>query len=205
MSAIIQQRNEARENQAEMLMTMERKLNFDGFAWFRYNNKKDRTVAKLSVAQYWDLLTFLDDDYLTDYEILKMKELYRWQLHELSGQFLAHGLAGWCLAYLLMGPIVKSSVHGYFLRVPPTMVFASFVGVQAQSWERPSKTFNDLVAQPAPHGSYLRKTIKYHFPVWWNTVSADLHLAGHNLPEMNEYDRSTVVQNNHLAFDKTIM
>ena len=60
-----------------MIMTMERKLNYDGFAWFRFKNKKDKLV-KISTAQYWDMLVFIDDDYLTDYEVLKMKALYRW-------------------------------------------------------------------------------------------------------------------------------
>jgi hypothetical protein len=61
-----------------MIMTMEKKLNYNGFAWFRYANKKDSNKCKISVAQYWDFLTYIDDDYLTDYEVLKMKELYRW-------------------------------------------------------------------------------------------------------------------------------
>jgi hypothetical protein len=104
-----------------------------------------------------------------------------------------------------MGPIVRSSTQGWFLRLPPALVFATFLGVQASAWERDCKTFNELMAQPAPHGSYLRKTVKSHFPVWWNHVSADLHKSGHNLPEMNEYDKSIHVQNTHLEFDKTIM
>ncbi len=117
-----------------MIMTMEKKLNFDGFAWFRYSNKKDRTVAKISTNQYWDMLVYIDDDYLTDYEILKFKELYRSQLQELSGQFIAHLSFGWFLTLPLMGPIVKGSVHGWFLRMPPAMVFSAFIGVQAQTW-----------------------------------------------------------------------
>ena len=104
-----------------------------------------------------------------------------------------------------MGPIVRSSVHGWYLRLPPATVFATFLAVQANAWQRPNRIFTDLMAQPAPHGSYLRRTLKENFPVWWNTISADLHSAGHNLPEMNEYDKSTLIQETHLGFDKTIM
>jgi hypothetical protein len=150
------------------------------------------------------LLTYIDDDYLTDYEVLKMKELYAWQLQELSGQFIVHTAVGWGLTFPLMGPIVKSATHGWYLRLPVALTFATFLGVQASAWERPSKAFHDLVAQPAPHGSYLRRSIKEHFPVWWNSVSANLHQNGYSLPEMNEYDKSTKIQNNHISFNNKL-
>ena len=57
-----------------MIMNMEKKLGS------RAINKKNAVTSKISVAQYWDFLTYIDDDYLTDFEILKMKELYYWQL-----------------------------------------------------------------------------------------------------------------------------
>tara|TARA_B110000305_G_C18963968_1_gene414026 strand:+ start:78 stop:317 length:240 start_codon:yes stop_codon:yes gene_type:complete len=79
MSSILAQQNEARENQAHMIVTMEKKLNPKSSALYRWmNGGKDRSISKISVAQYWDWLTYIDDDYLTDYEILRMKELYYW-------------------------------------------------------------------------------------------------------------------------------
>ena len=66
-------------------MTMEKKLNNQSPQWFKYLNRQDKSYSKISIAQYWDWLTYLDDDYLTDYEIVRMKELYYWQLQELSG------------------------------------------------------------------------------------------------------------------------
>ena len=61
-----------------MIMVMERKLNADSYGWFKYLKKKDKALCKISTAEYWDLLMYIDDDYLTDYEVLKFKELYRW-------------------------------------------------------------------------------------------------------------------------------
>ena len=104
-----------------------------------------------------------------------------------------------------MGPIVKNMAHGMMLRLPVALTFASFLGVQASAWERPNKCFHDIVSQPAPHGSYMRKTLKEHFPVWWNEVSKDLHQAGYSLPEMNEYDKSTVIQKSHTVFDNMVL
>jgi hypothetical protein len=104
-----------------------------------------------------------------------------------------------------MGPVVRNSTHGWMLRLPAALSIATFLGVQASAWERPNKTFHEIMAQPAPHGSYLRRSLKEHFPIWWNNVSSDLHTNGHSLPEMNEYDKSIAIQNTHTRFDTTIM
>ena len=86
MSSLLANIQQHREKQSLMIMTMEQKLNPQSWALAKYfNNRKDVKTSKISTAQYWDWLTYIDDDYLTDYEVLKMKELYHWQLQELSG------------------------------------------------------------------------------------------------------------------------
>ena len=69
-------------------------------------------------------------------------------------------LAGWGLTFPLMGPVVRSAHHGFMLRFPIAMTIATFLAVQASNWQRPCKTFHEIMAQPAPHGTYLRRTIK---------------------------------------------
>ena len=86
-------------------------------------------MSKLSTSQYWDLLTYIDDDYLTDYEIVKMKELYRQQLAELSGQFVLNCMLGYGAAFLLMGPRLKSPAHIWAFRLPAALTFTSFFAV----------------------------------------------------------------------------
>lgn len=134
-----------------------------------------------------------------------MKELQFCQLQELSGQFCANLLAGWLFTFPLMGPIVRSSTHGWLLRLPVTLSIALFLGVQSANWQRPSKIFNELVSQPAPHGTYLRRSLKEHFPVWWHSVSAQMHNNGLSLPEMNEYDKSTEMPKSHTNFDSKML
>jgi len=97
---------------------------------------------------------------LTEWEVLKMKELYYWQLQELSGQFAAHMVFGWLLTYPLCGPILRATAHGWVYKLPIMMTTATFLGVQAANWKRPCKSFHEAVAQPAPHGSYLRRSLK---------------------------------------------
>jgi len=55
---------------------MEKKLNPIPF-WRRF--KRDN-FCTLSSNSYWDWLQYVDDDYLTEWEILKMKELYFWEM-----------------------------------------------------------------------------------------------------------------------------
>ena len=106
---------------------------------------------------------------------------------------------------MVLGPMVRGVGINYALRLPVALTIGTFMGVQAQTWERRSQTFHEIVSQPAPHGTYLRNTIKEHFPVWWSSVSADLHTAGYSLPEMNEYDKSTDIQRSHTQFDTRVM
>lgn len=106
---------------------------------------------------------------------------------------------------MVLGPIVRGVGINYALRLPVALTIGTFMGVQAQTWERKSQTFHEIVSQPAPHGTYLRNTIKEHFPVWWASVSADLHNAGYSLPEMNEYDKSTTIQRSHTQFDNRVL
>lgn len=89
------------------------------------------------------------------------------------------------------------------LRFPIAMTVATFLGVQAANWQRPSRVFHEVMAQPAPHGSYLRRSLKEHFPVWWHDVSNQLNDNGYSLPEMHQYDKATEIPKTHTRFDAT--
>ena len=102
----------------------------------------------------------VQDDYLSEWEIVKMKELYYSQLQELSGQAVSHLIFGWLLTYPLMGPVVRTISHGWILKFPVAISIATFLSVQAANWKRPNKAFHELMVQPSPHGSYLRRSIK---------------------------------------------
>ena len=85
MTSFFKSHSAHRDSQSMMILTMEEKLNVHKFGWFRYKNRKDLSTCKLTTNEYWDWLNFIDDEYLADFDILKMKELYRQQLQELSG------------------------------------------------------------------------------------------------------------------------
>ena len=100
-----------------------------------------------------------------------------------------------------MGPILRAQAQNFILRLPATLTFATFISVQGANWQRPSQPFTEIVSQPAPHGSYLRRSLREHFPVWWQQTSADLHAKGINVPEMHEYDRQTKMPTSYSNFD----
>ena len=119
----------------------------------------------------------------------------------MSGQFIAHTAFAWFSCGFICGPLIKGPGQMWMIRLPFVLTVGTFLGVQAASWERPATQFHELVTQPAPHGSYLRRVLKEHFPVWWAQVSSDLYSNGYSLPEMNEYDKATKIQKSHTQFD----
>ena len=118
-----------------------------------------------------------------------MKTLYKNQVGRLTGQWIFNYALGYALTFPLMGPIIRSYGHGFILRFPVALTFALFMHQQSQYRQSENKIFHEIMAQPAPHGSYLRRSIKEHFPVWWASTSTTLAKNGYNLPEMNEYDK----------------
>ena len=118
-----------------------------------------------------------------------MKELYCSQLQALLSQGLIATAFGWGLTYPLMGPILRAQAQNFILRLPAALSFALFLSVQGANWQRPNKAFHEIMTQPAPHGSYLRRTLKEHFPVWWYQASEQLNENGYSLPEMYSYDK----------------
>ena len=130
-----------------------------------------------------------------------MKELYVSQLQELACQTALNFGAGWLLTYPLMGPILRAQAQNFILRLPATLTFAMFLSVQSANWQRPNKAFHEIMTQPAPHGSYMRRSVREHFPVWWHETSKQLHEGGHSLPEMHEYDKQTSMPNSFSSFN----
>ena len=100
-----------------------------------------------------------------------------------------------------MGPILRAQAQNWILRLPAALSFATFLGVQSANWQRPNTAYHELVSQPAPHGSYIRRSLKEHFPVWWHDTSAQLHANNYSLPEMYEYDRQINMPKSHTNFN----
>ena len=60
-----------------MILTLEKKLN--NKVYNRRFWKRD-LWARISSSQFFDWMVYIDDDYLSEWEILKFSELYHWQL-----------------------------------------------------------------------------------------------------------------------------
>lgn len=58
--------------ESSIVHDLERKLNPK--SW-RLRHRERDAYCRLSVAYYWDWIPFVDDDYLTEWEVLRMKEL----------------------------------------------------------------------------------------------------------------------------------
>lgn len=131
-----------------------------------------------------------------------MKELFSFQLVEMRSQFMFSCMAGYAGAVLFWsGRHLSSKQHKWMLRLPVWLTFTSTMCLFMQNYPRHCQPYHDLMAQPAPHGSYLRRTVREHFPYQWRMNSAQLYRAGINVPEMNEYDKSTEMPKSSTIFN----
>ena len=61
------------------------------------------------------------------------------------------------------------------------------------------------MVQPNPHGSYVRKSIRHHFPNWWRDVNKTLEENGVNVMEMDSFDEKTDMPEITGKFDTTLL
>ena len=84
------------EGPGSIILELERKLNPDRF---NRRGKRDQ-MCRISINYYWDLLKYVDDDYLTEWEVLRFKELYSEMLANLALQGISSFGLGFGVTYL---------------------------------------------------------------------------------------------------------
>ena len=124
-----------------IVLELERKLNRERYL---RRGRRDQ-YCKISINYYWDLLKYIDDDYLTEWETLKFKDLYVNQLGNILCQTGSAIGLGYIVSSIIMTPIMRGSTHGYLNKLPVTALLAFFFCVQSGHWMRPNKTFHELM------------------------------------------------------------
>ena len=116
-------------------------------------------------------------------------------------QFLGFAM-GYAGASLLFACRVSGGASArWWLKLPASIACMTWVALYQSNQKNQDYYFTQLVSQPAPHGNYVRNTIKVHFPYWWANVSKQLADNGMNLPEMNEYDLRVHMPDATTSFD----
>jgi hypothetical protein len=82
------------------------------------------------------LITSLQDDYLTEFEIVKMKALFHSQLTEIVVQGSANFAIAFALSYPLLGHAARFMGGGSWLRFPVSYVLACFFTIQSSKFQR---------------------------------------------------------------------
>ena len=124
-----------------IVLDLERKLNYQKF---KRRGKRD-LFSKISLNYYWDLLKYIDDDYLTEWEVLKFKDLYGTQLANMVAVHSSAFGLGVLLSYPLMSPMIIGATHGYLSRLPVACFLGFFFSMQCGYWARPDKTFHEIM------------------------------------------------------------
>ncbi len=112
---------------------------------------------------------------------------------------------GYLLAYPILGRFTRGVAHhSLTVNLGATIAIFTFLHLAYADFENKDKAFHEIMTQPNPHGSYVRKAIRHHFPCWWSDISLNLHANGYNLKEMNEYVAKTDMPEIRHKFDKNL-
>ena len=124
-----------------IILELERKLNKE-----RYNKRGRRDLySKISVNKYWDLLKYIDDDYLTEWEILKFKDLYMDQLCKMLCQSVTMVGLGYLSSVIITAPYYRGPTNAFLFRMPVFALMTFFFSIQSGHWMRPNETFHDIM------------------------------------------------------------
>lgn len=124
-----------------IVLELERKLSKKRFL---HRNSKDK-YCRVSINYYWDLLKYIDDDYLTEWEILKFKDLYVNQLGNMCFQTLTMIGLGYMASHIICWPALKQPTSGFLYRLPVFSIMAYFFIIQSGHWQRPNEIFHEIM------------------------------------------------------------
>ena len=124
-----------------IVLELERKLNKTRFG---RRTKRDK-YCKISINYYWDLLKYIDDDYLTEWEVLKFKDLYVNQLGNMICQCTTMAAIGYGLSTFVTAPFFKITQQAQLYRMPTATILIFFLMVQNGFWMRPNKHFHEIM------------------------------------------------------------
>lgn len=152
---------------------------------------------------FWNLAPFLDDDYLSEWEIFKFKTLFKDQFQK---SYIFPSLAFVVMYYA--SPYYLGLTRKNFSKFKPMKlgcagVLSYLIYNEINLYPFPSKHFHELVTQPEPRGKYFRTVLKEQQPRKWALISKQLHEMGYNFQEMNEYSNKETMPYPDFKFDNT--
>jgi hypothetical protein len=173
-------------------------------SFFHSQHSKTKKYIGLGPASYYQFLPYLDDDYLSEWELFKLKTLNKY--------YYALSIGVPSLAFLgfyYLSPKIFGYIDGYrpqykMVRIVLGMSLYSIVYTEMNMYPFPNKHFHELITQPEPRGRFIRKTLKDVHPRKWSLISKELNEMGYNFREMNEYSGKESMPENVNKFDDSI-
>lgn len=167
------------------ISTIEKALRPD---YFRKQMNKQYNYCSINYLTLNELFHQIDDDYLSEWEVFKFKNMY-WKQTFLKGYLALFGTTfvfHYFITHRLLGVEKKKAYNRY------NIFFISFLCGLIATKElamrnSQNKDFHEIITQPEPRGKFIRSTLKNSYPRNWAMISKDLHDLGYNFKEMNEY------------------
>lgn len=172
-------------------------------SYYKKQKNLDNKYVGLPPQSYFSLLKFIDDDYLTEWECLKMRSTFKtmWNL-SFTLPLATFGVFWIGFPKMFNMFTYRPQFHRMF-RIMFCSANTLCAWVLFNSFPFPNKQFHQVLTQPDPNGQYIRRIMRDNLPRQWGLISKELHRQGYNLTEMYEYDAALVMPEATNKFDNT--
>ena len=170
-----------------------------------YRNQKFKWYNKVSIspALLKPITNSIDDDYLSEWEVFKFKQL--------NQQLLIYSIAvpiGCCALFyystrriFALENVAKNKVLRIFL----SLVGGTIIQREILMYPWYNRHFHEIITQPEPRGKYIRTYLRDVHPNKWKFLSKGLNDMGYNFREMNEYSDKIDMPNLTGKFDNNLI
>ena len=171
--------------------------------YYKQQLKLKDTYIGIGPQAYFSFLAQIDDDYLSEWELFKFKEMYGEFQRIGFGIFSLTFLATYQLSPYFLGLVSKNLARNRHYKTVGGGIMSIIAYKEINQYMIPNRNFHEVVTQPEPRGKYIRTLLKETQPRKWHMISAKLHSLGYNYKEMNEYSDKTIMPHTHEKFDNS--
>ena len=140
---------------------------------------------KMSLIDYYELLSDLRQDDLSAKGVLRFKNLFACNVYTGTAMLFQSIVPAYLITRFLTGPVYRAHAD-YKISVP--LCFTFYV---IQMWRNvykpiPRRIYTEIFTDEGTDGKYIRSVLREKKPNLWTDISRQLNTVGYKFEEMNE-------------------
>jgi hypothetical protein len=147
-----------------------------------------KSDIKMSLREYYNMISALREHRLSMEYALKFKNLYKANYSQLTSNLLYGAIAPAVISSLVFLPVKR--FHAGYKMVGPMFVFLYCYNIKRLcNVPLTRRLHTEILTDDSENGEYVRKTLRERTPMLWSYLSGQLYDMGYNFPEMLENSR----------------